>query len=66
MHRDINLTLGLGLVENRLTVRDRGGIGRLYRHDLSLCFSVMTCTDQLTKGGSQAAESFADVSSMTR
>ena len=51
VHRDINLPLGLWLVENMLAVRVGGGIGRLYRHDLSLCFSVMTCTAQLTKGG---------------
>ena len=56
VHRDINLPLDLWLVENRLAVRVGGGIGRLYRHDLSLCFSVMTCTAQLTKGGSQAVE----------
>lgn len=54
VHWDINLPLGLWLVENMLAVRVGGGIGRLYRHDLSLCFSVMTCTAQLTKGGRES------------
>ena len=55
VHWDINLPLSLWPDENRWGVRVGGGGGRLYRHDLSLCFSVMTCTDELTKGRSQAA-----------